>query len=84
LYKDIIERENHIFIPFAIETLGPICEEGMNFINNIAQKLEDVTGESRSREFLLQRISVALQRYNAGCVMGTFPEDKKFDEIYLL
>lgn len=26
LYKDITERENHIFIPFAVETLGPICK----------------------------------------------------------
>jgi len=83
-YREIIERENHIFVPFAVETLGPICKDGLNFITAIAKKIKDVSGEDRSREFLIQRISIALQRHNAGCVMGTFPEDKALEEIFYL
>lgn len=75
-YREIIEKENHIFVPFAIETLGPICNDGLKFITEIAKKVEDVTGEQRSREFLIQRVSFAVQRHNAGCVMGTFPDGK--------
>lgn len=48
------------------------------------KKNEDATVESRSRQFLLQRISVVIQRHNAGCVMGTFTEGKALDEIFLL
>lgn len=84
LYKEIIEKENHLFVPFATETLGPICEEGLKFISDIAKKIEEVTGERRSKQFLIQRISVAIQRHNACCVMGTFPEGKALDEIFLL
>jgi len=84
LYKEIIEKENLLFVPFAIETLGPICKDGHKFINEIARKIEDVTGESRSKNFLIQRLSIALQRHNAGCVMGTFPESKGLEEFFLL
>ena len=38
LYREIIEKENLFFVPFAIETLGPICEEGHKFIDKIAKK----------------------------------------------
>lgn len=83
-YKQIIENENLFFVPFAVETLGPICEEGLKLINQIAKKIEDITGDPRSKNFLIQRISVAVQRNNAGCVMGTFPENKCLDEIFFL
>ena len=84
LYKEIIEKENLFFVPIAVETLGPICEEGHKFINEVAKRIEDVTGEPRSKTFLIQRLSIALQRNNAGCVMGTFPENKGLEEIFLL
>ena len=56
----------------------------LNSSQKSAKKIEDVTGEHRSREFLIQRISVAVQRNNAACVMGTFPEGKALDEIFLI
>lgn len=46
------------------------------------KKVEGVSGEHRSREFLIQRIRVAVQCHNAGGVMGTFPEGNALEEIY--
>ena len=54
--------ESHHFIPIAVETLGPICEEGASFISAIADKISRATGDQREKTFLFQRISVAIQR----------------------
>ena len=83
-YKELLEHCDHIFVAFAIETFGPICAEGKKFIVDIGKKIEEISGEKRSTQFLFQRISIALQNYNAGCVMGTIPESESLDEIFLL
>ena len=36
--------ESHHFIPIAVETLGPICEESASFISAIAEKISRTTG----------------------------------------
>ena len=87
-HHTIVIVEKHlsipIFVPFAIETVGPIYTEGKKFLVDIGKKIENISGEPRSTHYLFQRISIALQNYNAGCVMGTFPETKSLDEIFLL
>ena len=45
----------HYFIPVAIETLGPICEEGASFISAIAEKISRATDDQREKTFLFQR-----------------------------
>ena len=75
-YRELLEHSDNIFIPFAIETLGPICTEGKKFIFDIGKKIEIISGEPRSTQFLFQRISIALQNYNAGSVMGTLPDNE--------
>jgi len=59
------------FIPKAIETLGPVGEEATRFLQELGRRIEAVTRDSRSTSFLWQRLSVAVQKGNATCVLGT-------------
>ena len=68
----------------AIESMGPICAEGKKFITEVGRRISEVTGEFRATQFLYQRLSIALQNFNAGCILGTFPESSRLDEIFLL
>ena len=63
--------ESHHFIPVAVETLGPICDESASFISAIAETISRITGDQREETFLFQRISVAIQRGNVAAFHGT-------------
>ena len=69
-YSDIIAGVD--FVPFAIETSGVWGEKAMDLVRDIGRRIAAVTHESRSTTFLRQRLSVAVQRGNAFCVLGTF------------
>ncbi|XP_037029663.1 uncharacterized protein LOC119069645 [Bradysia coprophila] len=69
---------------FAVETMGPWSTESKNFINTIGSKLQELTGDKKSKFYLTQRISLAIQRFNASCVMGTIPAAKPLEEIFYL
>ena len=51
---------SHHFIPVAVETLGVFGPGALSFIQDLSRCLRQVTGEPRSLEYLLQRISVAV------------------------
>jgi hypothetical protein len=70
-YIDFVQR--YIFCPLAIETLGPICVKGVQFLSKLGSRLSATSGDKRETSFLFQRISIAIQRCNAICVLGTFP-----------
>ena len=81
-YADI--RRTHISIPIAIETMGAIGEEGLAFLKELGARIMSVTKERRSFEFLMQRVSVAIQRGNAACILGTLPSTSELDDIFYL
>ena len=58
-------------IPVAIETLGPIGQKGMDFLDALGRKIAARTNEPRSAAYLRQRISIAVQRGNSASVQGT-------------
>ena len=60
------------FVPVAFETLGPINSAGCSFIDEIGRRARFKSGDTREANFLWQRLSVAVQRYNAICLLGTF------------
>ena len=64
---------DHIFVPIAIETLGPMGPEAKHFLQELGRRLNDHTGESRSASFLQQQISMAIQKGNALAMMGSTP-----------
>jgi len=59
------------FTPFAIETSGVWVVQATELVSEIGRRLTSTTHEPRSTTFLHQRISVAVMRGNAQCVLGT-------------
>ena len=59
------------FVLVAVETHGGLGEEACHFMQELGRRITSVTGERRATEFLIQRLSVAIQRGNASCVLGT-------------
>jgi hypothetical protein len=68
----------------AFETLGPWCKEAIDFINVIGNRLIAESGDSKSKKFLFERISLAIQRGNAASIRGTFPDSAILSEIFVL
>ena len=63
--------QGHSFTPVAIETLGVIGPKSLVFIRDLGHRIQQRTGEVRSLMYLLQRLSVAIQRGNSASVMGS-------------
>jgi hypothetical protein len=82
-YSSIISS-NYVFKGLAFETLGPWCKEAIDFINVIGNRLIAESGDSKSKKFLFERISLAIQRGNAASIRGTFPDSALLSEIFAL
>src|SRR5882672_10485546 len=73
-----------IFVPVAVETSGVWGEEGLRLIKAIGERVARVSGEPRSTSFLVQRVSIAVQRGNVASILGTLPSGRELEEIFLL
>jgi len=62
---------SHIFCPVAIETLGPLADEAQHFLTEIGRRATRCTADPREAAFRYQRISVAIQRFNAVCLANS-------------
>ena len=71
------------FIPICVETLGSWGPEGFKFIKEVGKRVMEETGERKSTFFLTQSISIALQRGNSSCVLGTVPHSEGLEEIFV-
>ena len=72
--------DNFFFCPIAIEAFGSFGSEGRKLVDEIGKKLQETTGEKKSKSFLL---SIANQRGNAASILGTIPQtSEKLDAIY--
>ena len=60
------------FVPIALETLGALAPCSLNFLTEVGRRLNAATGAARETAFLFQRISVALQRFNAVLIHQSF------------
>jgi hypothetical protein len=56
-YSSIVSS-NYIFKGLAFVTLGPWCKQGIDFINVIGNRLIAESGDSKSKKFLFERISL--------------------------
>jgi Reverse transcriptase (RNA-dependent DNA polymerase) len=70
----------HDFVPLALETLGPINSRGLDFIADLGRHLTQATDEVRETNFLFQRISITIQRFNAVAFAGTFTVPAKLSQ----
>ena len=69
-YRDL--ASGYEVIPVAMETMGPANPGGADFINGIGRQIALHTRDQRETSFLWQRLSIALQRFNAVCFRGSF------------
>lgn len=74
----------YIFVPIAVETMGALGDEAVDFIHKLGRRVATVSGEKKATEFLLQRLSVAIQRGNAASVMGTVEAKDFLDAVFYL
>ena len=68
-------------------TLGAVGESALDFLQELGRRIASSTAEPRSFSFLMQRLSVAVQRGNAVCVglTGTAPSTSSLDnDVHLL
>src|ERR1700761_4894161 len=79
-----IKASGFLVAGLAFETLGPWCKEMKSFIDTIGKMLIEESGDIRAKQFLCNRISLAIQEGNAAIILGTHPMNNKFDEIFNL
>jgi hypothetical protein len=53
-------------------------------VKDLGKRLIESSGEPRSCAYLIQRISIAIQRGNAASILATVPTSSKFQEIFYL
>ena len=61
---------SHLFCPLSIETMGAMGPRSLELVREVGRRIALETGEPRSTDFLLQRLSVAVQRGNCASVLG--------------
>jgi hypothetical protein len=64
-------------------SLGPWCKE-VDFINVIGNRLIAESGDSKSKKFLFERISLSIQRGNAASIRDNFLNSALLSEIFVL
>ncbi|CAH2088946.1 unnamed protein product [Euphydryas editha] len=70
-YSSLIQ--SYVFVPFAVETLGPWSSSAKKILKELTPRLIASTGDRRAGAFFAQRIGIAIQRGNAASILGTIP-----------
>ena len=60
----------HSFMPVAIETSGAVGPRSLTFLRELGRRVREQTGDNLATAYLLQRLSVAVQRGNSASIMG--------------
>ena len=74
--------QTYVFVPIAVETMGAINSDGLEFLGDLGRRITQVTDDIRESAFLFQSLSVLIQRYNAVAIQGTFAHTTSEDEFY--
>ena len=61
--------------PIALETLGPINESAVEFLNTLGHRIAAISSDDKKGQFLYQPLSIALQRFNAILLHELFVSD---------
>ena len=70
--------------PIAVESMGPLGQEATIFFHELGRRIEATTAEPRSLQYLLQRLSVTVQRGNAACIIGTVSSSGGLDDLFYI
>ena len=63
--------DNSFFQPIGFETLGSWGADAVEFIAKVVKRIAERSGGTRSSDFVRQRISVEIQRFNAVSILTT-------------
>ena len=65
------------FIPIAVENLGTLGTSAIDLLSDLGHRIGTITGNDNETAFLFQRVSVAIQRFNATLLHESFvmPDD---------
>jgi len=55
--------------------MGQINESAVQFLNDFGHKITSVSADDKEAQFLFQRLSIALQRFNAILLHESFESD---------
>jgi len=67
-------------LPITLETIGPINESAVEFLHKLDHGIASVSSDDKAgRQFLFQRLSIALQRFNAILLHESFVSDADLD-----
>ena len=75
-YVDLSARYD--FVPIAIKSHGSLGSKAMAFLSALGRRITTNTLDVRESSYLFQRVSIALQRFNAVCVSDTFGVDTEY------
>ena len=68
----------------AVESTGALGQDATDFLHELGGRIVAATGDPLSSEYLFQRLSVAIQRGNAACVLGTCTDSCSEDFFFCL
>jgi len=57
--------QTYVFVPIAVETMGAINSDGLEFLGDMGRRITQVTDDIRESALPFQRLSVLIQRYNS-------------------
>ena len=72
------------FIPCGVETIGALGDEASEFFKDLSKRIERVTSEPWSEQFILQTLSITIQRGNAACILGTIHQRKSWTNCLIV
>ena len=81
-YNDL--TTDYAFQPIALETFGSWAPGSLKFIKSIGEQIKLATDEPRSTYYLLQRISIILQRSNAASIIESLGPKTDLKEVFEL
>lgn len=82
-YTELVSA-GYLFQPIAFEAQGNCGPSTSDFLKKLSNRLKTATLESNPKQFLIQRIGIAIQAANASCVLGTAAPGGQLEEVFLL
>ena len=73
---------SHVFTPVAAESLGAFGSRSLSLFHALGCRIRHYSGDEPATTYLLESISVAVQRGNALLVMDTLPPVSSSDSFF--
>ena len=61
----------YLFVPVAIESTGVFGPRTSAFLRDLGKRIHEQNGDEKASSFLVQHLSVAIQRGNAAAIRRT-------------